>query len=132
MKKKSSTTAAMESSSEENEATSAAGGGALDNFLAQVTSAFPLFVLATGALALQRPTALTWVSRGDIITNMLAGIMVGTGLTLEKKDFTDIFAGSEGKDWVAIPLGVLCQFIIMPLTACLVGRAVLLPAKAQA
>eukprot|EP00797_Seminavis_robusta_P018402 Sro275_g105780.1 Sodium/pyruvate cotransporter BASS2, chloroplastic (298) ;mRNA; r:54601-55494 len=55
---------------------------------------------------------------------MLASVMVGTGLTLEKKDFTDIL--TVPSNVVSVPLGVACQFLIMPLTASLLGRTILL------
>jgi BASS family bile acid:Na+ symporter len=48
--------------------------------------------------------------------------MCATGLTLEKKDFTKVL----DQDLAAVPAGVLCQFIIMPITAMIVGRSLLL------
>lgn len=97
----------------------------LDDVLSTLTSAFPYFVLGTAALALFRPSLLLWTNRGDSITLMLASVMWGTGLTLTKDDFT----GCLKKDFAAVPAGVLCQFIIMPLTALLVGRSLLLPSQ---
>jgi BASS family bile acid:Na+ symporter len=97
----------------------------LDNALSSLTSAFPFFVLGSAILALLRPSVLMWTNKGDLITVMLASVMWGTGLTLTKDDFADVLQ----KDLVAVPSGVLCQFFIMPLTAFLVGRTLLLPTK---
>lgn len=94
----------------------------LDIILGRLTSAFPLFVLGSAILGLTRPSTLLWTNRGTLISWMLASVMCGTGLTLEKKDFTKVL----GEDLKAVPTGVLCQFIIMPMTALLVGRKFLL------
>lgn len=51
--------------------------------------------------------------------------MWGTGLTLEKEDFTTVV----NQQFTAIPAGVLCQFIIMPLSAAFIGRTLLLPSQ---
>jgi len=99
----------------------------LDRALSRLTSAFPLFVLSSAILALVRPVTLQWVNRGDLISFMLASVMCGTGLTLEKKDFTDVMS----KNWASVPLGVLCQFCIMPATAWAVGKTMLLPAGGE-
>jgi BASS family bile acid:Na+ symporter len=69
-----------------------------------------------------RPALLQWVNQGSLISVMLASVMCGTGLTLEQKDFTAVVQA----DWTAIPLGVACQFLIMPLAAFGVGRSLLL------
>lgn len=55
--------------------------------------------------------------------------MCATGLTLSKEDFADVLGRSR---WGVVPLGVLCQFTVMPMAAGLVGRALLLPAAAGA
>jgi len=53
--------------------------------------------------------------------------MMGTGMTLTRKDFEAV-----GKKYpAAVPSGVLCQFGIMPLSALMVGRALLLPLAAS-
>lgn len=49
--------------------------------------------------------------------------MCATGLTLEKKDFTKVLS----TDFAAVPAGVLCQFMIMPLASWAIGRSLLLP-----
>jgi BASS family bile acid:Na+ symporter len=51
--------------------------------------------------------------------------MLGTGMTLEKSDFTQILTSKEQR--TSIPIGVLCQFMLMPLSASIIGRALLLP-----
>lgn len=93
----------------------------LDRLLGKGTSAFPLFVLASAILGIAKPQTLTWVNQGNLISVMLASVMCGTGLTLEMHDFKTVFQ----KDWGSVPLGVLCQFLIMPLAAFVVGRTFL-------
>jgi len=44
--------------------------------------------------------------------------MMGTGMTLEKQDFTNVLSNN----WISVPMGILCQFIIMPISAFLVGH----------
>lgn len=46
-------------------------------------------------------------------------------MTLERSDFTNILASRTQRR--SIPVGVLCQFILMPLSAFLIGRTMLLP-----
>ena len=99
-------------------------GNKLDGILSKLTSAFPFFVLGSAILGLFQPKTLMWTNRGSLISFMLASVMCATGLTLEKKDFTNVL----GNDLAAVPAGVLCQFGIMPLTAFLVGRLFLLNA----
>ena len=52
-------------------------------------------------------------------------VMLGTGMTLERADFTNILSCPSQR--TSIPLGVLCQFILMPLSAAMIGRTLLLP-----
>jgi bile acid:Na+ symporter, BASS family len=94
----------------------------LDTLLSQLTNAFPLFVLSFAVLGMLYPALFQWVNRGSWISIMLASVMCGTGLTLQKKDFTNVMVDDGG----AIPLGVACQYLIMPFTAFLVGRTILL------
>ncbi|KAL7476396.1 hypothetical protein ACHAW6_002262 [Cyclotella cf. meneghiniana] len=97
----------------------------LDRILSKLTSLFPLFVLGSAILGSYRPDSLNWVNRGNSISYMLAGVMLGTGMTLERADFTNILACPSRR--TSIPLGVLCQFILMPLSAAMIGRTFLLP-----
>lgn len=46
-------------------------------------------------------------------------------MTLERSDFTNILASRTQRR--SIPVGVLCQFVLMPLSAFLIGRTMLLP-----
>lgn len=95
----------------------------LDKILSRLTSAFPLFVLGSAILGLTKPSALLWTNKGTLISWMLALVMCATGLTLERKDFTNVL---RSKNVAAIPAGVLCQFMIMPLSAWLIGRTAFL------
>ena len=95
----------------------------LDEILGQLTNMFPLFVTSAAILGMARPQSLQWVNQGNLITYMLSTVMWGTGLTLTKEDFTNIL---NGDDRIAIPLGVLCQYLIMPTAAYVVGRTLLL------
>ncbi|GKY94943.1 hypothetical protein MPSEU_000459200 [Mayamaea pseudoterrestris] len=95
----------------------------LDALLSKLTSAFPLFVLGSAALALAQPSALQWVNRDNYIDAMLATVMVGTGLTLTRSDFYSVLSRDNV---VSVPLGVVCQFVVMPLAALIVGRTLLL------
>ena len=98
----------------------------LDTILSSLTSAFPLFVLSSALLGVFAPSTLSWVSgSSQLIPLMLSTVMLGTGMTLEKKDFTNVLS----KNLVSVPLGILCQFLIMPLSAYLVGHLVFLRNK---
>lgn len=108
------------SSSEETVATSSNFN--VDSVLAKATRIFPLWVMAACVLGLKSPASLTWVNQGELIEMMLALVMIGMGMTLKKKDFTTVLS----KNWSSIPLGVICQFGIMPVAAWLVGSKVLL------
>mmetsp|Transcript_14874 Transcript_14874/g.26966 ORF Transcript_14874/g.26966 Transcript_14874/m.26966 type:complete len:445 (-) Transcript_14874:531-1865(-) len=96
----------------------------LDRVLSKLTSAFPLFVVLSAVLGIKIPASLEWVNQGSLISVMLASVMMGTGMTLEKKDFTNVLS----QNFAAVPAGVLCQFSIMPLAAYAIGKTFLLPA----
>jgi bile acid:Na+ symporter, BASS family len=96
----------------------------LDSVLARMTSWFPFWVLSFAIAGLAKPALLQWVNHGELISLMLSSVMVGTGLTLERKDFTDIL--TVPSNMFSVPLGVACQFLIMPFTANLLGRTILL------
>lgn len=112
----------LSSSASVSEDDTSSKGNKLDSILSRLTSAFPFFVLGSAILGLTQPSTLMWTNRGTLISWMLASVMCATGLTLEKKDFTKVL----GEDLAAVPAGVLCQFLIMPLTSFLVGRKLLL------
>jgi bile acid:Na+ symporter, BASS family len=96
----------------------------LDHILPNLTSMFPFFVLSAAIGGLVRPSLLTWVNQGNLISAMLASVMCGTGLGLENRDFAKVFTADH---WKSVPLGVLCQYLIMPAAAWAVGKALLLP-----
>ena len=98
----------------------------LEDVLSRLTSGFPLFVLGAAILGSVMPKSLLWVNRGNWLTYMLASVMVGTGLTLEPQDFTNVF---QEQSWAIVPFGIACQFGIMPLAASLIGRTMLLPSS---
>lgn len=76
---------------------------------ALLTGAFPLWILLASAVALVEPSIFTWF-RGDWITWGLGVIMLGMGLTLNFEDFRNVLAIPR-----AGVVGVICQFVIMPL-----------------
>jgi BASS family bile acid:Na+ symporter len=85
------------------------------------TFAFPIWVLAASLLALWRPQIFTWFS-GDLITYGLGLIMLGMGLTLEVDDFRRVLRRPA-----PIGLGVVLQYVVMPLMGWTVAAALDLP-----
>jgi BASS family bile acid:Na+ symporter len=79
------------------------------------------------------------VNQGNLISILLALVMIAMGMTLESKDFTALFsqrshddAQSKRASWTRmISVGVACQYGIMPLAAWAVGHAFLLPSLAS-
>uniref|UniRef100_A0A7S3V7Q2 Bile acid:sodium symporter n=1 Tax=Chaetoceros debilis TaxID=122233 RepID=A0A7S3V7Q2_9STRA len=98
----------------------------IDKLLSKLTSLFPFFVLSAAVLGFQKPTTLLWVNEGNRIPMMLSAVMISMGMTLSTKDFTRVLT-SSGKSAAGIPAGVSCQYIIMPMTAYLIGTALLMP-----
>lgn len=94
----------------------------LRQLLTGSTNAFPLWVLAGGALALACPPAVTWFS-GPWITWGLAVIMLGMGITLSVDDFRDVLRMPR-----AVGVGFLAQFTIMPFLGWAAARWFQLPA----
>ncbi|RSZ62379.1 bile acid:sodium symporter family protein [Corynebacterium hylobatis] len=86
-----------------------------DRSAAIAVTAFPLFILAGTALAFFFPAPFEPLSQ--YITYFLMIIMFGMGLTLTLPDFKEI----ARRPW-PILLGVIAQFVIMPLGAVLVAR----------
>jgi bile acid:Na+ symporter, BASS family len=99
-------------------------GEKLDRWLSRGTNAFPFCVMGSALIGYLCPKALLWVNYGSIVTILLASVMFGTGVTLEKEDFTSLWQVPSNRG--SVPLGVLCQFIIMPVTAYIVGKLLLL------
>ena len=77
-------------------------------FLARYTSAF---VILMGALAFLRPQIFSWV-HGDAQTAVLGVIMLAMGMTLSKSDFAIL-----ARNPIAIAIGAIAQYTIMPLLA---------------
>lgn len=91
----------------------------VDRILNAVTSSFPLWVSSAAVLGAACPRSLMWVNASPrMIPSMLSLVMLGTGMTLEKEDFSKVLSEQPA----AVPAGVLCQFVIMPLTAWALGR----------
>lgn len=91
------------------------------NVLAALTAAFPLWVLAAGALALVRPELLTWFG-GPLIPIGLAVIMLSMGMTIGFDDFHRIFRQRRR----VLP-GVALQYTLMPGLGWTLGAAFDLP-----
>ncbi|MBE7413566.1 MAG: bile acid:sodium symporter family protein [Leptospiraceae bacterium] len=85
------------------------------------TKYFPIFVLIASVFTLLKPELFVWFS-GNWITFGLGLIMLGMGVTLEAKDFTNIL-----KSPFYVFIGVLLQFTIMPLLGWSIGLILNLP-----
>ncbi|MEE9398171.1 MAG: bile acid:sodium symporter family protein [Methylococcales bacterium] len=72
------------------------------------TTAFPVWVIGAGILALLYPPSLTWF-KGTFITYGLGVIMLGMGLTLTTEDFKRIL---QYPKWILV--GIILQYSIMP------------------
>lgn len=94
----------------------------IDKVLYKLTSQFPFFVMSAAIMGTYRPSTLNWLNRGPTITIMLASVMIGMGMTLSKKDFDMVFQSDQIK---SVPMGVMCQFGIMPLAAYFIGKYVM-------
>jgi BASS family bile acid:Na+ symporter len=80
-----------------------------------LTAGFPAWSLVVSAIALYQPASFLWYG-GDAITWGLGVIMLGMGVTLEPKDFTQVFKSPK-----IIILGVSLQFLIMPAWSALLA-----------
>ena len=89
------------------------------------TLGFPLLVLAAGALGFFAPATVAPVSGWT--TWLLGIVMFGMGLTLKPVDFALV-----AKRPLPVVIGVLAQFVIMPLVAVLVTWVLRLPAEIAA
>ncbi|GGH84323.1 BASS family bile acid:Na+ symporter [Pullulanibacillus pueri] len=85
-------------------------------------STFAIWVILFAVLGFIFPSAFTWI--GAYVQLLLGIIMFGMGLTLRGQDFKEVF--KRPKD---VAIGVLAQFIIMPLLAFLL--ATLLPVSKE-
>ena len=86
-----------------------------------LTSAFPVWVLICGSLALLRPALFTWFS-GPLITAGLGVIMLSMGMTLGFEDFRRV-----ARERQRILPGVLLQYTIMPALGWSLGYLLTLP-----
>ena len=77
-------------------------------FIEQFNRSFPFLVVGCALLSLVYPQGFIWFSE-SWITFGLGGIMLGMGLTLQWKDFDQVF---KTPLWVGC--GLLLQFTIMP------------------
>lgn len=80
-----------------------------------------IVVVLTTAVALWMPASFGWISTSSI-TPMLGVVMFGMGLTLKPSDFKPVLM--RPKD---IVVGVMAQFIVMPLVAWLLCKLLQLP-----
>lgn len=81
-----------------------------------ITKNFLLIALLASLIALIEPSIFTWA--GTYISILLGLIMFGMGLTLTVKDFKDVFSNKK-----LIFIGVGLQFLIMPLSAFIIGKS---------
>jgi BASS family bile acid:Na+ symporter len=93
----------------------------MSRLLTWSTNAFPLWVLAGGALALWQPAWVTWFE-GNWITWGLAVIMLGMGITLSVEDFRAVGCMPR-----VVALGFGAQYVIMPFLGWCIARALALP-----
>ena len=77
---------------------------------------FPIWVLVASVVAVIHPPVFAWFSR-DLIGPGLMIIMLGMGLTLEFDDFSRVL-----KNPGMVALGVMLQFILMPLAGFLIAK----------
>lgn len=89
--------------------------GGVKRLLAILSNAFPLWIVLGCVWAWFQPGAWTWFK--PWIEPGLGVIMLGMGLTLRVADFTAV--AKEPKN---VALGVMAQFLIMPLTAWAIAR----------
>jgi BASS family bile acid:Na+ symporter len=94
----------------------------MNRILTLLTNAFPLWVLAGGALALVHPPWFTWF-HGPFIVWGLALVMLGMGLTLSVEDFRAVLRMPR-----AVATGFAAQFTLMPLLGWGVAKLLALPA----
>lgn len=71
---------------------------------------FALWVIIFACIAYYNPSSFTFLA--PYISIMLGIVMFGMGLTLRAKDFSEVFTRP-----LEVVIGILGQFIIMPLTA---------------
>jgi BASS family bile acid:Na+ symporter len=85
------------------------------------TNMFPVWSVIIGILALTRPEYFLWFGK-DTIGYGLAIIMLGMGMTLELKDFLQVWKSPK-----IIGIGVFAQYLIMPAWGALLAWVFKLP-----
>ncbi|MBA4495768.1 bile acid:sodium symporter family protein [Paenactinomyces guangxiensis] len=93
---------------------------ALERVSKFVGSTFALWVLLFSVIAYLRPSSFVWIT--DYIVPLLGIVMFGMGLTLSASDFKEVFKRPGD-----VAIGVLGQFVIMPLLAFLLAKGLNLP-----
>jgi len=133
------TAVAIVKDSEETKVSSSSSSPKIASILSMLTSCFPLFVLSAAITGFKQPQLLSWVNKGQIIPIMLGAVMTFMGMTLSTKDFQNIITPSKdiqhkqsSSSLSSIPIGVLCQYLIMPLSAYAIGSTLLLPSHPAA
>lgn len=81
---------------------------------------FAFWVLVAAGLAIWMPDSFTWI--GGYITILLGIVMFGMGMTLKVNDFKLIMQHPKG-----VILGIVSQFVVMPLIAFGLAKAFSLP-----
>ena len=84
--------------------------------LAHLTRLFPLWALTFAAVAFFWPAA--FAAAKPAIVPLLGVVMFGMGVTLTPANFTEVLRRPR-----MIGLGVLLQYLVMPLAAWLIGTA---------
>ena len=94
------------------------------NFVEKITDflvkKIVLLVVLISALGLMNPDSLTWV--GPYVSILLGVAMFGMGMTLTVDDFKNVVRNPK-----AIFLGVLAQYVIMPMVALALVKVFALP-----
>ncbi len=87
------------------------------------TRLFPLWSILVGIAALYSPSLFLWYGK-DAISVGLGLIMLGMGLTLSVKDFSEVLKKPR-----LVALGAFLQFSIMPAWAALISSLLGIPGK---
>ena len=90
------------------------------NLIKKLVDNMALLVIAVAVLGAVRPETLSWI--GPYVSWMLGVVMFGMGMTLRVEDFRNVLR----YPW-EVGIGVMAQFIIMPLAALALIRLFALP-----
>ncbi|CAK9147347.1 unnamed protein product [Ilex paraguariensis] len=91
-----------------------------ENMLATAASLYPVYVTVGGVVACLRPSTFSWfVKRGPTSYSLSLGfIMLAMGLTLELRDFVNLFMQKP----LAILFGCFAQYTIMPASGMIISK----------